>query len=249
MLSVSQHQEAILSLSMSLNLSDREWLIAKLEDERGVLRAQFTYPDLHHLRVVYDPSSVSDKVLLDSVERLGLSAQFPQSEAPQIERVLVAVAPGGESTTTLDYVSQIATGHENLHLCLYCRLPALPPALREHGGSENAARERELGLELSAKVDQWISEKRDELRPVLEMASARLQSAGIPETAIEIESSGDASRGESLAEALVRVARASGCHTIAVSRQHGSIASELLRRHTSDTLAHIASGLALWIVE
>jgi hypothetical protein len=232
-----------------LNLSDREWLIRELKHERGILKAQFAYPDLHHLRITYDSSAFGDSTLLDAVTRHGLSAEFPTSEGPRVERVLIAIDPEGESTSTIDYVGRIAAGHENLHFCLYCRLPALPPALREHGGSEDPARERELGLELSAKVEQWVSEKRDELRPVLQGARSRLLSAGVPETAIEIESSWDASPGESLAEALIRVAHASGCYTIAVSRQHGSALSELMHHHTGDELAKVGSDLVLWIVE
>lgn len=249
MSSVLQQREAVLSLNTMLDLSDREGLIAELEHEQGILKAQFAYPDLHHLRITYDSSAFGESRLLEAVERLGLSAEFPPTEGEGVERVLIAIDPEGESTNTIDYVGRIAAAHENLHFCLYCRLPALPPELREHGGSEDPARQRELGRELSAKVDQWVSEKRDELRPILEAARSRLLSAGVPETAIEIELSWEASPGESLAEALIRVAHASGCRTIAVSRHHGSFLSELTNRHTGDELVRTGSDLALWIVE
>ncbi len=55
--------------------------------------------------------------------------------------------------------------------------------------------------------------------------------------------------GETLAQALVRVARENGCRTIAIGRRHFSGLQELIHHHTSDALLHAGTGLALWIVE
>jgi hypothetical protein len=57
------------------------------------------------------------------------------------------------------------------------------------------------------------------------------------------------SAGESRAKALVRVAKASGCHTIAIGKQHGFGFLEQMHMHNADKLVRAADGLTLWIVE
>ncbi|MFT5047643.1 MAG: hypothetical protein ACI8UP_004642, partial [Porticoccaceae bacterium] len=51
------------------------------------------------------------------------------------------------------------------------------------------------------------------------------------------------------AKALVRVAKASGCHTIAIGKQHGFGFLEQMHMHNADKLVRAADGLTLWIVE
>jgi hypothetical protein len=246
---LSTVERAELQIGETLDLSSREWLIAKLEHEQGVQQARFHYPDPHCLEISFDPAAFSTSTLLDAVRRHGLSASIISKLVPRVERVLVAVDEQGISTPVLEYIGRIACGHDNLHLCLYCRLPALPPELREHQGAENEARERELGNELSARVAAWVAVKRDAVQPVLEQARSTLESVGIPSDTIEIETSWDASVGESLAEALLRVARASGCHTIALARIHDTVIHDVIHRHTADSLLHSGAGFAFWIIE
>jgi len=167
----------------------------------------------------------------------------------QAEKILVAIDSDGNSAATIDYVGRVAAGNNKLTLCLYNRIPGLPPELREHGGSEDPDREQALGDILSKQVNAWRGQKQAEAHPVLEAAQHRLMAAGVSKDAIKLESSWDASMGESLAEALTRVARKKGCQTIAIGRQPLSGLHELIHHHTSDALLHAGTGLALWIVE
>lgn len=251
---MSANQQSIverteLQIPETLDLASRERLIARLEYERGVEQARFRYPDPHRLEITYDPSTIDPKALLTALSQHGLSASIVSGLKTCVERVLVAIDHEGISASALDYIGRIASGHANLHLCLYCRLPALPPELREHQGSENEARERELGRELAARVEAWVAIKRAAVQPLLEQARSTLESAGVPGEAIEIEISRDASRGESLAEALLRVAQASGCHTIALARTHGNVIHDFAHRHTADSLLHKGAGFAFWVIE
>lgn len=168
---------------------------------------------------------------------------------PRAEKILVAIDSEGKSAATIDYVGRVATGNSNLGLCLYSRIRGLPPELREHGGSEDPDRETDLGNRLSEKVEAWRAKEQAEARPALEEAQRHLISAGVPKDSIELEASWDASIGETLAEALIRVARETGCQTIAIGRQHLSGLQELIHHHTSDALLRAGTGLALWIVE
>jgi nucleotide-binding universal stress UspA family protein len=167
----------------------------------------------------------------------------------QAEKILVAIDSDGKSAATIDYVGRVAAGNDKLTLCLYSRIPGLPPELREHEGSEDPDREQALSDVLSEKVDAWRGQKQAESHPVLEAAQHKLIAAGVSKDAIKLESSWDASMGESLAEALSRVARQTGCQTIAIGRQPLSGLRELTHHHTSDALLHAGTGLALWIVE
>ena len=169
--------------------------------------------------------------------------------ASGVEKVLVAIDSEGESVATVDYVGRIAAGSDKLRLCLYTRIPVLPPELREHGGSEDPDREKELGIRLSEKAASWRAQEQAKARPVLEEAQRRLLMAGVSEDAIELQDSWDASMGETLAEALIRVAHQSGCQTIAIGRPRLSGLQELIHHHTSDALLQSGKGLTLWVVE
>ncbi len=237
------------SINETLSLSDREWLITKLETALRVRIARFAYPEIHHLQIVYEREHFSQSTLLDALTRYRVNAKVLTRTAPTIERVLVAIDADGLSDRTIEYVGRIAAGHDNLHLCLYSRLPGLPPEIGEHGGAENANREQLLDNKQSDDIIRWREQKRREAQPALEDARDALLSAGVFKDAIELESSWDASLGESLAEALKRVARATGCRTIVVARSHLSKLQELVHHHTADALVHAGNGMTLWIVD
>lgn len=178
-----------------------------------------------------------------------MSTEASHKTAAQPERILVAIDSEGQSAATIDYVGRIVAANDNIGLCLYSRISELPPELREHAGSEDPGREQALGDLLSEKVEAWRTQEQAGARPALEEAQHQLISAGVSKNSIELKDSWDASMGESLAEALARVARENGCRTIAIGRQRLSGLQELIHHHTSDTLLHAGTGLALWIVE
>lgn len=233
----------------ALTLAEREQLVAIIDHEPGINHAFFSYPEKRRLNVYHESSAFSLETLVDVLKRQRLDVVPETRDIHDIDRVLVAIDDSVETTRTLDYVGRIVKGRANLHVCLYSRLPGLPSQLREHGGSEDPIEESRLSQELSEAATAWLEEQQEIMRPLLDAARSRLLEAGIDSDAISREHSWDASAGESLAAALMRVARASGCHTIAVGRHHSTHLLEKLHRHTSDALSSSAVGFALWIIE
>lgn len=240
-------EECHVDIGESLTLSEREWLVTSLEREPGIRSAHFVRPDLH-LRLLYEPAAFSRTTLLDAVQRHHRKARLLTAIGPGLERVLVAVDPKGTSRATVDYVGRMVGGRRDVQLCLYCRFPELPPELREHGGAEDPERERELDAGLARRVDEWRERTRREIDEALEAARATLVAAGVAPEAIEIETT-EAAPGETLAASLARVARADGCHTIALARTHVPLLEDLLHRHAGDSLVHAGRGFAVWVVE
>ena len=179
-------------------------------------------------------------------------SQEPGPEAQTVERILVAIDDSPATERTLRYVARIVNGRTGHHTVLYHRLPALPPELREHGGSSDPERESQLGRELSQRVAQWIEGLESYFRPRLEASRDQLIEAGVPAKSIDLCLDEDVSPAESLADALKRVAGERRCHTIVVARDHIRAMAgidALLHRHTSDALVREGRGMALWVVE
>lgn len=167
-----------------------------------------------------------------------------------LERILLAVDNGPGAERALRYVGHIIAGHSGIYVDLYHRLPALPPELREHGGSEYPARETDLGRELSSRIAEWVSGMEAEFRPTLERLTHELVSMGVPTDAVNFCIDKDVFPGESLADAMRRVARERGCHTLAVSRTHMPVVDGLDGFfRTGDVLVREGTGCAVWVIE
>lgn len=170
---------------------------------------------------------------------------------PGAERLLVAIDDSDSAHRALGYIGRIVGDRPGFQVLVYHRLPALPPRLREHGGSSDPERETELGRELARLIAEWVSGLEAEFEPAMRRSRAALREAGVPDAAIELLLDRDVFPGEGLCDALIRVARQRQCHTIAVSREHvHAIESidELLRRHTGDQLVRSGEGFAVWVI-
>jgi len=168
------------------------------------------------------------------------------------ERILLAVDDSVEARRALEYVGRIVGSHGDFGVVLYHRLPALPPQLREHGGSEYPERETELGRELSKKIAAWVSSLEAALTPTLTALQDELIAWGMSPALMESCIDEDVYPGESLVGALRRVARERGCGTIAVAREHVPITDGVdgfFHHHTGDTLVREGIGFAVWVIE
>lgn len=169
-----------------------------------------------------------------------------------LKRILLAVDDSTAARRALQYVGEIVAGRSDFHVDLYHRLPALPPDLREHGGSELPRRETELGRELSARIAEWVSSLREDLRGNLEILKEGLLGLGMAADRIDFCIDEDVFPGEPLTAALCRIARKRGCNTIAVSLHHVPIIDGFegfLSRHTGDALVRHGTGFAVWVIE
>lgn len=168
------------------------------------------------------------------------------------EHVLIAADDSAGAHRALRYLGHMIAGRPGFRVLVYHRLPALPPQLREHGGSSDPERETELGRDLSRRIAQWVSSLEQQLQPSLQRARKELIDSGAPAAAIELMLDKDVFPGETLCDALLRVARAHACHTIVVAREHVRAIEgidELLRRHTGDALVRTGEGFAVWVIE
>lgn len=181
-----------------------------------------------------------------------------QGKAPEEgaqKRILIAVDRGRAAHRALLYVGAIIAGRSDFHLDLYHRLPALPPELREHGGSEYPQRETELGRELSRRISAWVSSLKADLQPTLEKLKKDLVDGGLSPASVQFCIDEDVFPGETLADSLRRVAEERGCRTIAVAREHVPVIDgfdgfdRFFTHHTGDELVREGAGFAVWVVE
>ena len=174
--------------------------------------------------------------------------------AVQTKRILLAIDDSAAAQRALRYVGEITGGGSGFHVDLYHRLPALPPELREHGGSEIPDRETELGRQLSQRIAEWVASLKMELEPTLETCKQELIEYGLSSGAISFCIDEDVFPGETLADALRRVARERKCHTIAVAREHVPIVygiegvDVLYPHHTGDELVRDGAGFTVWVI-
>lgn len=177
------------------------------------------------------------------------------SEGTAQKRVLLAVDESRAAHRALHYVGEIISGRSDFQVDLYHRLPALPPELREHGGSEYPQRETELGRELSRRIAAWVSSLKSDLQPTLEKLKKELVDCGLSPAAVHFCIDEDVYPGETLADALRRVGSERKCRTIAVAREHVPVIDGFdgfdgfFAHHTGDELVREGTGFAVWVIE
>lgn len=93
-------------------------------------------------------------------------------------RILVAIDDSSASSRAVDYVARLVGRRRGFCLCLVHLLPPLPPALLEHGGSENPQKEAQLEAGLRAEQELWISGAKKAAQESLNKASSTFRNAG-----------------------------------------------------------------------
>jgi hypothetical protein len=65
-----------IDLAETLDVDQRSWLVAKLEDERGIISAWFDDENHHRLIVRYEHEHFSDLTLLDAIKEHGFHGKM-----------------------------------------------------------------------------------------------------------------------------------------------------------------------------
>jgi len=74
---MSNEEERVdINIQQDMDASQRSWLGAKLEHERGIVSAWFEGGDHHHLILHYDVNHCSHITLLDTIKRLGFHGEI-----------------------------------------------------------------------------------------------------------------------------------------------------------------------------
>jgi len=68
-----------INIQEDMDVSQRSWLITKIEHEKGIVSAWFEDGDHHHLTVHYDINHFSHVTLLDLIKRLGFHGETVSS--------------------------------------------------------------------------------------------------------------------------------------------------------------------------
>ena len=74
---MSNEQERVeIYIQEDMDVSQRAWLVAKLEDERGIVGAWFEGGDYHRLTVHFERSHFSHLTLLDTIKLHGFHGRI-----------------------------------------------------------------------------------------------------------------------------------------------------------------------------
>lgn len=72
----NQPERAEIPIQKDLDISQRSWLVAKLEHERGIIDAWFEGGNHHWLTVHYEPEHFSHVTLLDTIKEHGFHGEI-----------------------------------------------------------------------------------------------------------------------------------------------------------------------------
>ena len=71
-----EQEQAEIYIQQDLDVSQRSWLVAKLEHKRGIISAWFKGGDHHRLTVHYDHGHFSHVTLLDTIKEHGFHGEI-----------------------------------------------------------------------------------------------------------------------------------------------------------------------------
>ncbi len=148
-------------------------------------------------------------------------------------RLLVVLDDSAASRRAVKYVCKFVGKRKGFRLCLVHVLPPLPPALLEHGGAEDPAKEARLEADLKAEQHSWIAAAKKTSQKNLDSARAALHKAGISAGTVESLFSEPGERPDT-ADAILNMARGCRSRTVIVGRQSASWFHELFSRSLSE---------------
>jgi hypothetical protein len=72
----SEKEQVEIYIQEGMDVSQRSWLVAKLEHERGIIGAWFQGEDHHRLTVQYEREHFSHVTLLDTIKEHGFHGEI-----------------------------------------------------------------------------------------------------------------------------------------------------------------------------
>jgi len=163
-------------------------------------------------------------------------------------RILLAIDDSAAARRAVKYVAKLVGRRRAFRLCLVHVLSPLPARLLEHGGSEDPRKEAQLGAQLKAEQERWISGAKKAAQKSLNKASATLRNAGVPRRNVQALFC-EPAEGRAAAEDILRMARECECRTVVVGRQSVSWFHELFSQDLAEELMRCGKGFSVWLVE
>jgi hypothetical protein len=100
-------------------------------------------------------------------------------------RLLIVLDDSVASRCAVKYVIKFVRKRRRFRIFLVHVLPPLPPALLEHGGSEDPAKEAQLEVDLKAEQHRWILDAKKTSQKSLDEACAALRKVGMSSGAVQ----------------------------------------------------------------
>lgn len=164
------------------------------------------------------------------------------------KEILIVLDDSPSSWRAVQYAARIMEKSKGFRICLVHLLPSFPPALLEHGGSQNPGKEAEVEAELKSEQEKWLASTKKAAQRGFDRATQELRRAGIPGKSIQCVT-GEPGDGQQAAERIFELAERCKCHTVVVGRQAASRLHAFFSTDLPEELLLHAKGFAVWVIQ
>jgi nucleotide-binding universal stress UspA family protein len=162
--------------------------------------------------------------------------------------ILLAIDGSSMSDRAVDHVGEVVGGCKGFGITLLHVL-AVPPALREHSGSEDPDEERRLEEELKDSMQEWMREAHAELEKTLfNPARERLAAKGVTDEVAAVHTRVTADQHSDVADAIVQEAKRGQYVAVVLGRRGKSTLKDFLMGTVVHKVVHEVDNCAVWVV-
>lgn len=162
--------------------------------------------------------------------------------------ILLAIDGSEMSDKAVDHVGEVVGKCKEFSITLLHVLD-VPPALREHSGSEDPDEERRLEEELKDSKEEWMREAHAELeRTLFGPARERLMAKGVTDEVAAIHTRVTADAHSDVADAIVQETRREKYVAVVLGRRGESTLKEFLMGTVVHKVVHEVDNCAVWVV-
>jgi hypothetical protein len=166
---------------------------------------------------------------------------------PSPKQILVAIDDFQREKHLIDYVGELAGGHDDFKIHLFHAAGPLPPQLLESPGAEGSSAEQHIEQKQVRQQENWFDRTRDKIEPQLASQKSRLVAANVPGSEIETHLVVLNQRQDLVAE-IVKAARDNDCGTIVVGQNSYPWIREQFHTHISEQLVSESPDMAVCVV-
>jgi nucleotide-binding universal stress UspA family protein len=173
--------------------------------------------------------------------------RLPAVKMSNPRQILVAIDEFERANHLIDYVGELAGGHDDFKIHLFHAAGPLPPQLLESPGAEGSAAEQHIEQKQVEQQENWFDRTRDKITPQLASQKTRLMAANVPGSEIETHLILLNQRQDLVAE-IVKAARDNDCGTIVVGHNSYPWIREQFHTHISEQLVSESPDMAVCVV-
>lgn len=159
-----------------------------------------------------------------------------------MKKLMIAIDESPCAMKSVEYAAEQFGGNRDIHVSLVHVLPNLPAIFWDEG---HILSEREKG-DRQKVIDTWVEKQKTRIEPLFGMAKETLTRKGVPRDRITTTFVSDST---DVAESLIETAKDGGYHTIVLGRCGVAQGKRLLAGSVTSKIIHLASGVAVVVVE